>query len=175
MSTPQIGLGCLLLTSSLPFSLPLLLFSQGNARLWLKEWGMSSSSPSPAGFNKQHLIIALAVGLSVVFLIIMCLLYVPIPSLYLFTSSKVLIYKLVSPSLSTTATANVAPYSPLAQNQRNPPANDVSANSTPSPRSVPSRNGGPEPRFPLFRRMMNVISLHGNRHNYQARWEGKCW
>lgn len=52
-----------------------------------KKWGMSSSSPTPqtdhiknnnAGLNKQHLIIALGVGLSVVTLIIMCLLYAPI-------------------------------------------------------------------------------------------------
>lgn len=53
---------------------------------------MSSSSPTPqtdhnknnnAGLNKQHLIIALAVGLSVVTLIIMCLLYAPLSFSYI--------------------------------------------------------------------------------------------
>lgn len=78
----------------------------------------------------------------------------------------------VSPSSSTTATAtpttaNVVAFAPPApKNPRNRLANDASANSTPSHLYAPSRNGGPEPRSPLSRRMMNAISLHGVPHPF---------
>lgn len=76
----------------------------------------------------------------------------------------------VSPSSSTTATAtpttaNVVAFAPPApKNSRNHPANDASANSTPSHLYAPSRNGGLEPRSLLSRRMMKAISLHGVPH-----------
>lgn len=86
----------------------------------------------------------------------------------------------VSPSSSTTATAtpttaNVVAFAPPApRNPRNHQANDASANSTPSHLYAPSRNGGPEQRSLLSRRMMNAISLHGvpPLHNTQGKREG---